>query len=85
MTAKFSWNAPRLSAESVRVLHPWMDRAQVSAAALWEEDSLYLRIGFLGEPLTFHITLTPAEEEKMRIRLLSTLTGSLDALCVPEA
>ena len=85
MTVPYCWNAPRLSAAPIEVLHPWMGRAQASAAALWEEDSLYLRIGFLGEPLTFHITLTPAEEEQLRIRILSTLTGSLDALCVPEA
>lgn len=85
MTAEYSWNAPRLSAEPVKVLHPWMDRAPASAMARWEEDALYLRIAYLGEPLTYHITLTPAEEEKMRIRIASTLTGGLDALCVPEA
>ena len=62
-----------------------MDSAPASAMARWEDGSLYIRFNYLGEPLTFHITLTPAEGDDMRIRILSTLTGSMDALCVPEA
>ena len=85
MTAKYRWNAPFVNEQPVKVLHPWMDRAPASAMARWEADSLYLRIAFLGEPLTFHITLTPAEDGQMRVRINSTLTGTLDAVCVPEA
>lgn len=85
MTAKYRWNAPFVNEQPVKVLHPWMDRAPASAMARWEADSLYLRIAYLGEPLTFHITLTPAEDGQMRVRINSTLTGTLDAVCVPEA
>ena len=85
MTAKYRWNAPFVNEQTVKVLHPRMDHAPTSAMASWEEASLYLRIAYLGEPLTFHITLTPTEAGQMRIRINSTLTGTLDALCVPEA
>ena len=85
MTAQYRWNAPFINPQPVKVLHSWMDSAPASAMARWEDGSLYIRFHYLGEPLTFHITLTPAEGDAMRIRILSTLTGSMDALCVPEA
>lgn len=85
MNAKYCWNAPCLNPKPVKALHSWMDSAPASAMARWQEDSLYLRLAYLGEPLTFHITLTPGENGKMHIHILSTLTGVLDAGCVPEA
>lgn len=85
MTAQYKWNAPHKNAEPVKVLHSWMDRAPASVMARWENDSMYIRVGYLGEPLTFHMTLTPQENDGLRIHILSTLTGTLDALCVPEA
>lgn len=84
MTAQYKWNAPYRNAVPVRVLHSWMDRAPAAAMARWENDSLYLRVNYIGEPLTFHITLTP-DESGMRVRISSTLTGHLDAVCAEQA
>ncbi|MBQ2955738.1 MAG: serine hydrolase [Clostridia bacterium] len=81
MRAKYIWNAPYVNPQPVKVLHSWMDRAPVSALARWEEGSLYLRLAYLGEPLTFHITLTPEEDGRMQVNILSTLTGRLNAVC----
>ncbi len=85
MKAQYRWNTPFLNPAPVKVLHSWMDSAPASAMAQWKNGSLYLRVAYLGEPLTIHITLTPEENEKMHIHILSTLTGVLDADCVPEA
>ncbi len=85
LSAQYRWNAPIQNADLVKVPHPWMDRAPASVMARWEEDSLYLRLNYTGEPLTFHIHLTPEADEKMRIHIYSTLTGTLSAVCAPEA
>ena len=85
MTAQYKWNVPFKNTAPVKVLHAWMDRAPVSVMARWETASLYLRMAYLGEPLTFHITLTPQPDDAMHVHILSTLTGTLDAVCRAEA
>ena len=85
ITLLYRWNAPFVNEKPEKALHPWLDRAPSAAMARWEGDALYLRAAYVGEPLTFHITLTPAPDEQMHIRILSTLTGGLDAVCGAEA
>lgn len=82
MTAQYAWNAPRVTPDPLELQHPWMDHARPSAMARWENTSLYLRLSLLGEPLTFHITMTPQAADALHIHILSTLGGELDALCV---
>lgn len=83
-TAKYGWNAPVKNEEQVKSPHSWMSYAVVSAMARWNDSGLYLRINYHGEPLTFHMTLKP-EESGMHIQIVSTLTGSLDAICPEKA
>lgn len=81
LTAAFAWEAPLLNEQPVSIPLP----ARISALARWKEDSLYLRLSYLGEPLTVHFTLTPAPDGQVRVFAHSTLFGDVDAVCAPQA
>ena len=76
----FAWDVYMSSNACFNVPHRLMNPTRVSILSQWKENSIRIKLNYIGEPLTFYIYLTP-EDTDMHVRILSTQFGNLDVIC----